>query len=284
MKSKSQYLVIGARREGFFSNFLHTIDRMIYCDKHDLTPVINWETDNFLYADKSITESNCWKYYFENINNHNLDNIPDYDYTKEFTMPPYVEYSFRDIPHHQHIIDLNTFDSKREFVNKYISKIKIKKHIQEKINKFVDKNFKGYKVLGVHVRGTDKWADVPGGNQIHSRFENYDSLVLKEVESYDKILICTDSKRALLHFKKKYNNVVYYNSHRMINHTGDSIHFTRGSYSTGEDVLVESVLLSKCDKIIMTDSNVSLAALYFNPTIPFVYKSYEDLSIKNYGN
>ena len=71
MKSKSQYLVIGARREGFFSNFLHTIDRIIYCDKHDLTPVINWETDNFLYADKSITESNCWKYYFENINNHN---------------------------------------------------------------------------------------------------------------------------------------------------------------------------------------------------------------------
>ena len=260
------------------------MDRIIHCDKNNLIPVINWEKENFLYSDNSIAETNCWKYYFEDINNHNLNNIPDYDYTKEFTMPPHVEYSFRDIPHHQHIIDLKTFDSKREFVNKYISKIKIKKHIQDKIDKFVNQNLKDFKVLGVHVRGTDKWADVPGGNQIHSRFENYDTLIAEELGNYDKILICTDSKRALLHFKKKYHNVVYYNSYRMIDHIGSSIHFTRGNYSTGEDVLVESVLLSKCDKIIITDSNVSLAALYFNPAIPFVYKSYEELSIKNHGN
>lgn len=276
----SKYLAIGARRVGFFSNFLHTIDRIIECDIKNLVPVINWEKENFLYADRTSSETNCWNYYFEKINDYTVDSIPDYEYTRAFSMPPIVEYCFKDIPHHQHIVDIATFDTKREYVHKYVSEIVIKEHIQNKINEFVNKNFKGKKVLGIHVRGTDKWEETLTQTYDYSKFENYDELIQKEIGNYDKLFICTDSKQALNYFKKRYGNVVYYNAYRVLSHLGKGIHFIRGNYSTGEDVLIESVLLSKCDKLIITDSNVAVAALYFNPKVPYIYTSYDDLCIK----
>lgn len=41
----------------------------------------------------------------------------------------------------------------------------------------------------------------------------------------------------------------------------------RGSYSAGETALIDCVLLSRCNLLIKTSSNLSLASTYFNPEI-----------------
>jgi len=271
-----KYLLINSRKHGFFSIFLHTLDRIIYSDLNNLIPVINWKKDNFLYYDSNLQNyKNCWEYYFENINDYNLSNI---DLTNtiqcdDFTNPPIVEFCFRG--YFGHKIDHEKFKQKRIFINKYISNIKIKKNIISKIENFKLKNFKNNKILGLHIRGTDRWTEF--GKKIYSKFENYEYLLDEEMKNYDKLFICSDSEESIEYFSKKYNNVIFYDSYRTKKHAGESIHFNKGNYETGEQVLCESYLMSNCDKLIISDSNVTIASLYFNPNLSYKYINYKDL-------
>lgn len=49
----------------------------------------------------------------------------------------------------------------------------------------------------------------------------------------------------------------------------EGIHFSEhNGYQLGEEALIDSLLLSKCDLLIRTSSNLSLWSTYFQPDIP----------------
>ena len=52
-----KYLLINSRKHGFFSIFLHTLDRIIYSDLNNLIPVINWKTKRLIPHSKIIPET-----------------------------------------------------------------------------------------------------------------------------------------------------------------------------------------------------------------------------------
>ncbi len=55
----------------------------------------------------------------------------------------------------------------------------------------------------------------------------------------------------------------------------EGVHFSEqiGGYQLGEEALIDSLLLSKCNLLIRTSSNLSLWSTYFQPDIPVILLS-----------
>ncbi|MDR3550121.1 MAG: hypothetical protein P4L31_01810, partial [Candidatus Babeliales bacterium] len=67
----------------------------------------------------------------------------------------------------------------------------------------------------------------------------------------------------------KGRKIIYYDCFRSDN--GNPLHFRKPSPGQlGQDVLIEALLLSRCNALVHTYSNVSTGALYFNPTAKHV--------------
>jgi UDP-N-acetylmuramate-alanine ligase len=95
---------------------------------------------------------------------------------------------------------------------------------------------------------------------------------IKEIDKYlniiDKIFICTDENNILEIIKKKYGDkVIYYNSIRSYNDKPVHLNNSNDKFKVGQDVIVESVLMSKCEYFLHGTSNVAAAVKIFNPEI-----------------
>jgi hypothetical protein len=146
--------------------------------------------------------------------------------------------------------------------------IRIKPHIQQKIDAFVIRFFLDHYVIGIHYRGTDKNKEAPP-----IAYE----VVFEEIEKYipqEKpyvLFIATDEVNFLEHARERYiDRVVSIEAHRSDN-SGLGVHFmNKNDYALGEEALMDACLLSKCDVLIRTSSNLSLWSTYFNPDLPVV--------------
>lgn len=155
-------------------------------------------------------------------------------------------------------------DIASQLINKYIH---IKPEIQEKIDAFIYRFFLDYYTIGIHYRGTDKVKEAP-----RIAYEK----VFKEVERHIPLekpcllFIATDEIEFLEHAKSRYSNVVALDAIR--SHSGSAgVHFAnKNNYSVGEEALIDACLLSRCDLLIRTSSNLSLWSTYFNPELPVI--------------
>ena len=151
-----------------------------------------------------------------------------------------------------------------QIINKYIH---IKPHIQKKVDSFVCKYFNDNYTIGIHYRGTDKIKEAP-----RVPFEE----VFKEIEQQiprEKpyvLFIATDETEFLEQAEKRYCNVVAYDAIRS-HGSNKGVHFmNKNNYIVGEEALIDACLLSKCDLLIRTSSNLSLWSTYFNPDLPII--------------
>ncbi|UCC94821.1 MAG: O-fucosyltransferase family protein [Candidatus Omnitrophota bacterium] len=251
---------------GFFSNFLAVLAKLRECEKAEATPVVFW--GKYCYDNKSCQNpyweekygKNVWEYYFEPVSNYRLNDIENnlHADNMEFIETP-------------KLFTRKSCESIRKTAHFYIKKyIKIRLHIMEKVEKYYDCHMKNHHVLGVHMRGTDRCMD-----EFVQQCSPLPSAYIKQIDKYLKIhskaiiFVATDSNVLLNAIRERYpDRVIYYNSIRSETNI-DSVHWTTvGSpYQKGEDVLIECMLLSKCDFLIRSISNVSTASLYFNPEL-----------------
>lgn len=143
-----------------------------------------------------------------------------------------------------------------------VKKLKIKNNILDIVDKY--NIFEDKKVLGVHRRVTDK-VTFPGHVRpinLSTIIENIDSVK----DQYDLIYFCSDDKKTMDFFENRYKEKFYCYTNAFRSDDDRAIHTTNFNISNskkGEDVLVESILLSKCDHLFTVDSNVSLFAMYY---------------------
>lgn len=148
--------------------------------------------------------------------------------------------------------------------------IKIKQHVKEIVNEFINSHFQNYTVIGVHYRGTDKECEAPRAAYEDMLAPIEEAKMILNTEDF-LVFVATDEKAFLAYMMEQYpDRVIYYDS---IRSSGNSaVHATsRHKYKKGEDALVDCLLLSRCDYMIKTSSNLSLAAAYFNPKMPMVH-------------
>lgn len=164
------------------------------------------------------------------------------------------------------------------------------------VDAFVGQHFNGHKVVGVHLRGAGrldggtssfkKRLQLEDGVPYNIYFEKINAFLKEEPDA--KVLICSDSKRVIARVKKEYNDrVLTYDS--QLTDFGES-HIAaqqakeRGEKTDlnpkkmGEDVIVETYLLSQCDYFVHGNSNISNFIICLNPEL-----RHDDIFDPNYS-
>jgi len=255
--------VIGSWYFGFFSNFFCALNHLMWCDEHDKIPVIYWNNISTYYQQGGYNGStNVWEYYFEPVSPlayNAQDKIYNYYWNPDNTGFYYD------------MLDDGSRMKAQSIIKKHI---KIKPSIQKKIDTFYNEKIAGKLTVGIHIRGTDKILEE-------------ESVSLQEVIQYSKkfnkkkfqFLIASEDSSVFEYLKKHIDApVIFYNSFRTTSTQLAWWQYLPNKAQLGEEVLIEVQLLSRCNFLIHNYSNVSTAALYFNPQMP--HKLFQSGAVK----
>ena len=141
----------------------------------------------------------------------------------------------------------------------------VKPHIQKIVDNFVDEYFNNKSIIGCHVRGTD--FAYATATSVEKYFEILDTQ--KDVH----IFLATDQTQYVDLFKNKYGNerILTYDSLRSDNDVA-AFELENGSpYKKGEDVLIDTLLLSRTNQIIKCAAAGGEFALWFNEKLEVLY-------------
>jgi hypothetical protein len=240
---------------GLFSSFFCVLNHLYWCSVKDRIPVVYWDKNHFFYT--SQWGNNVWSYYFDPVS-HLKYSKKDTPMNYNYPSPEFVPYAFD--------YRAMTSEMRMRAYNLIARYIKIKQNIIDKIDRFYLQNMAGKKTIGIHLRGTDKYTEEnPVSIEVIARAAN-------QYPDY-QFLIATDEQKLLDQARALIKGrIVAYDCYRSPNEKPLHIRDKGNSYKPlpgqlGEDVLVEAILLSRCDKLFHTYSNVSFGALCFNPNL-----------------
>lgn len=283
--------VRGCKGWGFFAEFLWVVNHLHYCVTHRRAPVIYWGSPFAYYTPHGYNgNTNCWEYYFEPVSTESYvpgDALETNDFYADdsnfSTLWDYQQYvnnfhllqdddlikvrlsNFHYPNNGGYPVGQHLYSKKfRKYVKTLIldTYVRIKKPIQTVIDTFYSDNMQGKRTIGLHLRGKFLWNESPCVET--GLFLDY---VNKQfADGKTQFFVSTDQRNLLeTAIKTLKGKVIYYESQRFEHSTAPVAGHAKLHPILGENVLIETVLLSKCDHIVHSLSNVSTAALYFNP-------------------
>ena len=199
-----------------------------------------------LYSDPERNQGvNFWNYYYQQDNS---DGELVINKTREsYPLRVWERTHFRE--HHQIVKQLK-FTSE---VHQYLQ------NLQNKISR--------YQVLGLHIRLTDHSQEVePVGLQ------PYLHIMHNSQDKYDKFYIATDDQRVIDQMLEQWGEqrIVYQKANRSDNEQAVHTNFSLPDrYQLGLEALADCYMLSRCQHSILAHSNLSYAALIFNPKLAY---------------
>ena len=263
-EDKIYYVIKRDRWHGFFSNFNFVLMHLHLADYFGWIPIVDMETRKTFYnEDKLFKETyNSWDYYFNQTISLSQAKKSKYICSQE-------KFS---------CILSNIFYStgKTKYFNYLMKKyIKIKDEIIEEMNSFLLINNLFHETLGVHWRGCDMTINRDGGTIPQKiLFSKIDDLLL--TKNYKKIFLCTDEELYIEKMKQKYGDkLIYTNAFRSKSKKPIHDNFYNRSnlinsnqienrkfhnYHCGKEVLLDTLLLSKCKNVLGRNSNVITSA------------------------
>lgn len=270
-KNKFFYVIRRNPTAGFFSNITFVLNHLKICEAIGFIPIVDMKNYPTLHneVEGKNKNKNSWDCYFKKLNNHSLKEV--YKSKNVFLSSEKFENNMA----------LSITDKE---ISKYLIKIKVKNHIHLKVNRFIQKNFdKKKKILGVHFRGstykTARGHAFP--STIDLMIKKIDNLLKKH--NYEKIFLVTEEQKYLNVLKKVYKEkIIFYNSFRMYNLDSFKI-FPRKNhrYLLGEEILIETLILSKCQGLTFVKSNVISAAIAFSKNKIKLHEIFFGLNSRN---
>ena len=237
---------------GLFSNLLFILRHLIFAENLKAIPVIDLENFYNRYNEKSAVfgEKNSWLYYFE----------------------PVSKYTLSEVYQSQNVLITNGFFSKNMKKNYHSDKnlirifkkyIKIKKKFLKSANYYEKENFLNKKVLGVHLRGTDRKTTTnhPFPPTITQMYQLIDDAINKY--KFNKIFLITDQEKYLKLFQIKYKNLLCFRKETFRSNQSKIFDLKvrkNHRYEIGRDNIEEMLILSKLEYLICTTSNLSQAS------------------------
>lgn len=285
--------VRGSTGWGFFAEFLWAINHLHWCFTHNFTPVIYWGQPFAYFQNTGYNGTyNGWEYYFNSVSNASyklgehlfLDIFyPDNNFTAIWNYPQYIQnlhllinkpenkvikvsngkfpqtHSYPVSKHHLYNEEFRHY-VKGTIIDKFIH---IKKSVTDKLEAFYQKNMAGKRTIGIHLRGKFLGNEVP---PISPDFLMYHANLFADGKT--QFFIATDQAPLLEVAKKQLRGkVIFYESQRFNSTSSPVAGQAKLHPILGENILIEMLLLSRCDHLIHTLSNVSTTALYFNPVL-----------------
>jgi hypothetical protein len=282
---------------GFFAYVNFALNQLIYAERHGLWPVVYFGSQSGdgpnAYYDVEVGE-NMWDYYFEPVATYTYADIerrlsdPHEPLISDKLTTLSVKELWRiherepeSIYPYPHGIQSDKFKSDPEWYSKQrvrahriIEKyIRIKPHILAKVEAFEREYFAGNKVLGIHMRGTDKGSATLSPQLMRivkprEYFPYIDEYANRH--GYCKIFVATEQKQFLHQMMARYGDRVL--SYEAVRTSGlrNPFQVDGNGYRKGEDVLVDCLLLSRSDYLLKCTSAVGEFAMYFNPKLACV--------------
>jgi hypothetical protein len=302
MPADSQFLIIMSRPPpfGFFASFRQVLGELWWCKQTGTVPTVFFTQDWVYWAkNKPHGGTNAWECYFDPVSDWCITDLLDRDIayleqcrildfdperiipcpnrrTARFReghiqVPPNVTLTNRwpDLLRGENLERPDLHHVLHGIVDEFI---RVKPAILEKVDAYFDEHFRGRRVIGVHVRGGEHDIEIEGWHRMARAPE---ALYMREVDAYLRskadadIFVATDTTKTLEAFRQRYGNrVICYNSRRS---SGDRApHCETTGYEIGEEVLIDGLLLSRCDYLVHGISSVPNGALAFNPDLPRV--------------
>lgn len=251
---------------------------------------LDYQIKHFCYLNNTI--DNSWFDYFEPISYFSSDYIHQKGLFKNFhlTRGEFCSNEFKFPKASKELYQRNDFYQWRCKIHHiFTNYIKIKKSISEKSEQ-ISKYFVG-EMIGVHFRHPSHSCE-QGTIYLRNYFSEIDKII--KIHNNASIFLATDTDFGIAAFTQHYPDKIIYNSncsrtsmdsflswvYDSQKHKADGVGFLNGTgyelqhqnsieknYSTslGIDVLLDVILLSKCNWFIHTVSNLSLAVSYWNP-------------------
>ena len=270
-KGKIFYIIRRDPTAGFFSNITFVLNHLKICELMNFIPIIDMKNYPTIYNEKNKIKNsyNSWDYYFQRLNKYSLNEV----YKSKNVFLSNLKFEKNMI-----------LNMENKEIAKYINKIKIKKNIIAKTNRFIKRNFKkNENILGVHFRGSTY------KNARGHAFPLTTKLMIKNINfllkkyNYKKIFVVTEEKRYLSALQNEFKDkIFFYNSYRMDNIDSFEINpRKRHRYLLGEEILIESLLLSNCVGLTYIKSNVISAAILFSKKNLNLHEVYLGLNSRN---
>ena len=256
-QNKKFYIIQRKVGGGMFSNLNYVIHHIKIAQLLGCIPIVDMENFPTKYniKNKINNTKNAWEYYFKPLNNYKLRDI----YKSKFVIISDTKTR-----------KLKEFDSFENLSNDhykiYKKNIKIRKEIIFEANKFINKNFKKYKVLGVHFRGTDM--KTQERHPFPATFKQITSYIDNELlnNKFNKIFLVTEELNYLKQLSEKYGSkLCFYNSFRSNKNDIFNSNIRKNHrYLIGRENLIDMLILAKTKKIICTNSHLPDASNFIN--------------------
>lgn len=287
---------------GLFAYFIYALNQLRYCEKHRLLPVVFFGEDSAdgpnAYFDKRHGD-NVWEYYFEPVGEMSHAELrahigdPDHTITEDDVMElgnTHLHYL------HMHCPDsifgypygfyktMTEYDADwflkqrtkaRDLVKKYIQ---VKPHVLAIVDAFENESMQGCRMLGVHMRGTDKGAAIASDETNRkvgpaAYYEEIDQYIAKHDDC--RIFVATDQEQYLEAMTERYPERVLSCDAQRSNDDLNTFQKAEGdAYKKGEEALIDCLLLSRCDFLLKCTSHLSESSMYFNPKLECIDMNY----------
>jgi hypothetical protein len=260
---------IASRPCGFFGNFFITLNGLCFCDRIGAVGVPMWDRD-CLYLDGHESE-NIWDTFFfpperEGDRNSPSPMLPRY-FATAASMTPYKAATPR----------LAAHSLMRRFAEPH-------RRFVDECDQYVRAEFGKQPTIGVQVRGTDARRGLEARATIAHEIIDAEIADRLRQAPDSVIFIATDEVSSLEKFQDRYGDRVRYRE-CLRSMDGKSIH---GHYDAGvrasgfdkaRDVLLDALILARCDFLIRTHSAVTTYSLCRNPSLAYVDLEKKHLNI-----
>ena len=247
---------------GFFAYVLFALNQLLLCRKHGVLPFVDFGRctvnghDHFASGGRNLYHSanhsashgsNMWDYYFEPVSVYR-EGAPGYEvrtlpskmlwrlhHTNRKSIFAHYYGAFAD---KRHGYDAAWFRTMRYRAHSVLSQyVRVRRHIQDKVDSFWTTHMRGRPVLGVHVRGTDKQSEIAGDvvppQHYVPHIERFLALNLNA-----SIFVATDSPAFLSWLRNRYPAQLVARSALRSERNAFLDSSLTDTYRKGEDVLI----------------------------------------------
>ncbi len=306
-----KFTVIAARNNlGFFTNFFHTLQHLEDAEQKRRIPIVFWA--NGIYRSKGekyngIKTKNIWEYYFEPVSSYSVDDLwPNIEIgrwggprIKDSNVDVVCKFRNSSVSGEpegcwntkiyppNNCLNSPDYES-RCYINNLIKKhVTIKKIVTDKADKFFNEHMSGHHVLGVHMRACNDHQPAQG----HKPFQRYLKKINEYIDEHNDciIFLATDYMKHFNKMKSEFGDrlvgrdtVRSKNRYPVQYACKDKRKHRSGGAKVGEEVLIDAMLLSRCNFLIRGFSNVASCASFMNPDMPLCYVCKYNTKLKKY--